>query len=62
LAHLLRYREYWLTLNPQCSWSIIIGLVVVLLACGAAWLFSPKGETQTYALSSIIPIKGFPKP
>jgi hypothetical protein len=35
--------------NSQCSWSIIIGLVVVLLACGAAWFFSPKGETQTYA-------------
>jgi hypothetical protein len=38
-----------LTLTFQCSWSIIIGLVVVLLACGAAWFFSPKGETQTYA-------------
>ncbi|KAE9363552.1 hypothetical protein N431DRAFT_114742 [Stipitochalara longipes BDJ] len=36
------------------GWSIIIGLVVVLLACGAAWFFSPKGETQTIWRSSLI--------
>lgn len=30
------------------SWSIIIGLVVVVLASVAAWFFAPKGETQTY--------------
>ncbi|PQE15471.1 V-type proton ATPase subunit e protein [Rutstroemia sp. NJR-2017a BVV2] len=30
-----------------CSWSIIIGLVIVAVACVAAWVLSPKGETQT---------------
>jgi hypothetical protein len=30
------------------SWSIIIGLVVVLVACVGAYFFSPKGETNTY--------------
>ncbi|KAI0998016.1 hypothetical protein K3495_g10175 [Podosphaera aphanis] len=34
--------------------SIIIGLVVVVLACIASWLFSPKGETQTIWRSSLI--------
>ncbi|KAI9736081.1 MAG: hypothetical protein M1818_006257 [Claussenomyces sp. TS43310] len=32
------------------GWSIIIGLVVIVLASVAAWFFSPKGETQTYVL------------
>jgi hypothetical protein len=38
----------WLTASPTLSWSIFIGLVVVILASVAAWFFSPKGETQTY--------------
>ncbi|RDL33699.1 uncharacterized protein BP5553_08067 [Venustampulla echinocandica] len=32
------------------GWSVIIGLVIVVLACLAGWFFAPKGETQTYAL------------
>ena len=36
----------------QLSWSIFIGLVVVVLASLAAWFLSPKGETQTYVLPS----------
>jgi hypothetical protein len=35
--------------SPSISWSVIIGLVIVVLACLAGWFFSPKGETQTYA-------------
>lgn len=34
------------------SWSIIIGLVVVVLASVAGWFLSPKGETQTYVPST----------
>jgi hypothetical protein len=30
------------------SWSIIIGLVIVVVLCVLAWFFSPKGENQTY--------------
>ena len=30
------------------SWSIIIGLVCVVVLCVLAWFFSPKGENQTY--------------
>jgi hypothetical protein len=38
-----------LTTSSTISWSIFIGLVVVILASVAAWFFSPKGETQAYA-------------
>jgi hypothetical protein len=30
------------------SWSIIIGLVCVVVLSVLAWFFSPKGENQTY--------------
>jgi len=30
------------------SWSIIIGLIVVVSASLIAWFFAPKGENQTY--------------
>jgi len=33
------------------SWSIIIGLVVVVIASIIAWFVSPKGETQTYVMT-----------
>ncbi len=33
--------------NPH-SWSIIIGLIVVVTASLVAWFFAPKGENQTY--------------
>ncbi|KAH8586446.1 ATPase, V0 complex, subunit E1/e2 [Bisporella sp. PMI_857] len=36
------------------GWSIIIGLVVVVVASVAAWFLSPKGETQTIWRSSLI--------
>ena len=35
-------------LSRQCRWSILIGLIIVVALSGAAWVFSPKGETQTY--------------
>jgi hypothetical protein len=49
-SHLFRYDGTdLLTPFPQSSWSIIIGLVVVVLTSLAAWFFAPKGENQTYA-------------
>jgi len=36
--------------NMANGWSIIIGFVVVALACVAGWFLAPKGETQTYEL------------
>ncbi|KAL1959760.1 hypothetical protein VTO42DRAFT_1346 [Malbranchea cinnamomea] len=36
------------------GWSIIIGLVFVVLASLVAWVFSPKGETRTVWRSSLI--------
>lgn len=37
----------WLT--PSCrSWSVIIGLVIVVAMGLAAWFFAPKGENQVY--------------
>ncbi|TVY37785.1 V-type proton ATPase subunit e [Lachnellula subtilissima] len=36
------------------GWSIIIGFVVIVLACVAGWFLSPKGETQTVWRSSLI--------
>ncbi|MCJ1364804.1 hypothetical protein MMC16_003921 [Acarospora aff. strigata] len=32
---------------PYNSWSIIIGLVSVVIASLVAWFFAPKGENQT---------------
>ncbi|QSZ32578.1 hypothetical protein DSL72_002156 [Monilinia vaccinii-corymbosi] len=41
------------------GWSIVIGLIIVVLASAAAWFLSPKGETQTYV--SVYPcIRGAP--
>ena len=31
-------------------WSLIIGLIVIAVASVVAWLFSPKGENQTYVI------------
>ncbi|KAL1969887.1 hypothetical protein VTN77DRAFT_7396 [Rasamsonia byssochlamydoides] len=36
------------------GWSIIIGLIFVVLASLCAWVFSPKGENQTVWRSSLI--------
>ncbi|KAL2000581.1 hypothetical protein VTN02DRAFT_2888 [Thermoascus thermophilus] len=36
------------------GWSIIIGLVFVVLASLVAWVFAPKGENQTLWRSSLI--------
>jgi hypothetical protein len=44
------YAHKQLTLLSFCRASIIIGLVVVVIACLAGWFFAPKGETQTYAI------------
>jgi hypothetical protein len=34
-------------------WSILIGLLVVVLLSVAAWVLSPKGENQTYVLTQV---------
>lgn len=34
-------------------WSLLIGLIVVVGAAVAAWVFSPKGDNQTYASISL---------
>jgi len=36
------------------EWSILIGLVFVVIASLCAWVFSPKGDTQTIWRSSLI--------
>lgn len=36
------------------SWSVLIGLVVVIAMCVAAWFFSPKGENQVYVCPSAL--------
>ncbi|KAI5848842.1 ATP synthase subunit H-domain-containing protein [Tricharina praecox] len=36
------------------GYSIIVGLVIVVIASVLAYLFSPKGETQTIWRSSLI--------
>ncbi|KAI4673716.1 uncharacterized protein J4E88_008773 [Alternaria novae-zelandiae] len=30
------------------GWAPIIGLIVTVIFCGAAWFLAPKGENQTY--------------
>jgi len=40
------------------SWSLIIGLVVIIGLSVAAWLLSPKGENQTYAINRISHLGG----
>ena len=35
----------------MCSWSLIIGLVFIVVFSIAAWFLSPKGENQTYVAS-----------
>lgn len=34
--------------------SLIIGLIIVVLACLVAWVFSPKGDNQTLWRSTLI--------
>jgi hypothetical protein len=36
--------------NAQSSWSIIIGLIIIVAASVAAWFLSPKGENQAYII------------
>ncbi|PYH45126.1 V-type proton ATPase subunit E [Aspergillus saccharolyticus JOP 1030-1] len=36
------------------GWSLIIGLIVVVIASVLAWIFSPKGENQTVFRSTLI--------
>ncbi|KAL4743887.1 ATPase, V0 complex, subunit E1/e2 [Aspergillus similis] len=36
------------------GWSLIIGLIVIVAAAVAAWVFSPKGENQTLWRSTLI--------
>ncbi|KAE8387559.1 hypothetical protein BDV23DRAFT_160887 [Aspergillus alliaceus] len=30
------------------GWSLIIGLIIIVIASVVAWIFSPKGDNQTY--------------
>jgi hypothetical protein len=43
------------------SWSIIIGLVCVVVLSVLAWFFSPKGENQTY-VHLLVPFGGYCPP
>ncbi|EGE08188.1 hypothetical protein TEQG_08784 [Trichophyton equinum CBS 127.97] len=36
------------------GWSVIVGLVFVVLANSLAWVFSPKGESRPVWRSSLI--------
>ncbi|KAL4916949.1 ATPase, V0 complex, subunit E1/e2 [Aspergillus aurantiobrunneus] len=36
------------------GWSLLIGLIVVVAAAIAAWVFSPKGDNQTLWRSTLI--------
>jgi len=36
------------------SYSIIIGLVIVVIASVLAYFFSPKGETQTFVRTAVL--------
>ena len=40
----LRTQLTWILLT--CSWSLLVGLVVVAVLAAAAYFFSPKGDTQ----------------
>ncbi|KAG9191687.1 hypothetical protein G6011_10421 [Alternaria panax] len=33
------------------GWAPIIGFIVTVIFCGAAWFLAPKGENQTYVHS-----------
>ncbi|OJJ76415.1 hypothetical protein ASPBRDRAFT_408437 [Aspergillus brasiliensis CBS 101740] len=41
------------------GWSLIIGLIFVVVASVLAWIFSPKGENQTCVLYLDFPV--FPR-
>ncbi|KAL2834476.1 ATPase, V0 complex, subunit E1/e2 [Aspergillus cavernicola] len=36
------------------GWSLLIGLIVIVAAGVAAWVFSPKGDNQTLWRSTLI--------
>ncbi|RAK99211.1 V-type proton ATPase subunit E [Aspergillus ibericus CBS 121593] len=36
------------------GWSLVIGLIFVVVAAVLAWIFSPKGENQTVFRSTLI--------
>ncbi|KAJ5780283.1 hypothetical protein N7457_005443 [Penicillium paradoxum] len=37
-----------------CSWSLVIGLVIIVALSTAAWFLSPKGDNQTLFRSTLI--------
>ncbi|PLN76589.1 ATPase, V0 complex, subunit E1/e2 [Aspergillus taichungensis] len=36
------------------GWSLIVGLILVVIASVVAWFFSPKGDNQTLWRSTLI--------
>lgn len=38
--------------GQSSSWSLLVGLIFVVLASLVAWVFSPKGDNQTYSSPS----------
>ncbi|EAU38187.1 conserved hypothetical protein [Aspergillus terreus NIH2624] len=36
------------------GWSLIIGLIIIVVASVLAWIFSPKGDNQTLWRSTLI--------
>lgn len=41
-------------INKVERWSLIIGLIVIAVASVVAWVFSPKGENQTYVFLPLL--------
>ncbi|KAJ6100064.1 hypothetical protein N7467_001599 [Penicillium canescens] len=40
--------------DTSSSWSLVIGLIIIVAASVAAWFLSPKGENQTLFRSTLI--------
>ncbi|OCK73794.1 V-type proton ATPase subunit E [Lepidopterella palustris CBS 459.81] len=36
------------------GWSLVIGLIVIVVFCGVSWCAAPKGENQTVWRSTLI--------
>jgi ABC-type polysaccharide/polyol phosphate export permease len=39
------------------SYSIFVGLAVVVVFCAISWVAAPKGDTQTYVFLPYVPLR-----
>lgn len=46
-ARQCQYQHRYGPANRFYRWSLLIGLIIVVVASLAAWMFSPKGDNQT---------------